>query len=96
MIARVRALSDTEVEDALSAAVSSFSISPRPSGCLSAHFALVASRIPAATALSPARARLLGAYFTQEYTLEGAAIFNPSIVPDPSRTAPVQDRCVSS
>ena len=48
-----------------------------------AHFALVASRVPAGTVLSPARANLLGAYFTQEYTLEGAAIFNPSIVPDP-------------
>jgi predicted GH43/DUF377 family glycosyl hydrolase len=34
------------------------------------------------------RAELIGAYFTQEYSIEGAALFNPSIVP-----APNQDAC---
>ena len=84
VIARVGALSDAEVEEALAAAIASFS--DRHHDLLAlfrAHFALVASRVPVGTVLSPARANLLGAYFTQEYTLEGAAIFNPSIVPDP-------------
>lgn len=35
--------------------------------------------------LSEARRILLGAYFTQEYSLEAAAIFNPSIVPHPDQ-----------
>lgn len=36
--------------------------------------------------LSDERQLLLGAYFTQEYALEAAALFNPSIVPDPDQT----------
>lgn len=36
-------------------------------------------------AVSEARQLLLGAYFTQEYSLEAAALFNPSIVPHPDQ-----------
>lgn len=36
--------------------------------------------------LSEARRLLIGAYFTQEYSLEAAAIFNPSIVPHPDQS----------
>ena len=32
------------------------------------------------------RAFLLGAYFSHEYSLEAAALFNPSMVPDPDQT----------
>src|ERR1043166_689244 len=35
--------------------------------------------------LSDERALLLGAYFTHEYSLEAAALFNPSIVPHPDQ-----------
>ena len=35
------------------------------------------------TPLSDERKLLIGAYFTQEYALESAALFNPSIVPHP-------------
>ena len=35
--------------------------------------------------LSRERMLLLGSYFTMEYTLEGAALFNPSIVPHPDQ-----------
>jgi predicted GH43/DUF377 family glycosyl hydrolase len=35
---------------------------------------------------SEERALLLGAYFTQEYSLEAAALFNPSIVPHPDQS----------
>ncbi len=35
--------------------------------------------------LSPNRQLLIGAYFTQEYSLEAAALFNPSIVPHPDQ-----------
>ena len=36
--------------------------------------------------LSKARKLLIGAYFLAEYSLESAALFNPSIVPHPSQT----------
>ena len=36
--------------------------------------------------LSDERALLLGAYFTHEYSLEAAALFNPSIVPHPDQS----------
>src|SRR5439155_20988777 len=36
--------------------------------------------------LTEARQLLLGAYFTQEYSLEAAALFNPSMVPHPDQS----------
>ena len=36
--------------------------------------------------LSEERTLLLGAYFTHEYSLEAAALFNPSIVPHPDQS----------
>ena len=36
--------------------------------------------------LSDERKALIGAYFTQEYALEAAALFNPSIVPHPDQS----------
>src|SRR5258706_949922 len=36
--------------------------------------------------LSVERKQLLGAYFTHEYSLEAAALFNPSIVPHPDKS----------
>lgn len=50
------------------------------------HFALVAHRITGNGALSQARRDLLGAYFTQEYALEAAALFNPSLVAHPDQS----------
>ena|SRR5579863_4988869 len=35
--------------------------------------------------LSDERKRLIGAYFTHEYSVESAALFNPSIVPHPDQ-----------
>jgi hypothetical protein len=35
---------------------------------------------------SPERQMLIGAYFTHEYSPESAALFNPSIVPDPDQS----------
>lgn len=50
------------------------------------NFALVSHRLPRAKDLSTERCELLGAYFTKEYSVEGAALFNPSIVPHPDQT----------
>lgn len=45
------------------------------------HFRAVASMVP--DDVSTERQLLIGAYLTQEYAIEGAAYFNPSIVPHP-------------
>jgi predicted GH43/DUF377 family glycosyl hydrolase len=50
------------------------------------HFQLVAEYLPADTRLSDARRLLIGSYFTHEYSVEAAALFNPSIVEAPDQT----------
>lgn len=52
---------------------------------LERHFAMVADRLETTT-LSAARRLLIGAYFTNEYSVEGAALFNPSLVLTPDQT----------
>lgn len=53
------------------------------------HFRLVSHRLPLLHAdpdeMEQARKDLIGAYFTQEYSIEGAALFNPSIVAHPDQ-----------
>jgi len=50
------------------------------------RFEQVRSLLPAGADLSTERRLLLGAYFTHEYSLEAAALFNPSIVPHPDQS----------
>jgi predicted GH43/DUF377 family glycosyl hydrolase len=58
---------------------------------LDEHFDAVAHRVDGAQGLSTLRRRLIGAYFTQEYALEGAALFNPSLVVHPEQGAADSD-----
>ncbi len=92
VVARCLALSRVEVDAELDRVLERFG--PRHRGftaLLDAHFAAVAHRVDGAGTLTPARRRLIGAYFTQEYAVESAALFNPSLVahpepgPDPDR-----------
>lgn len=50
---------------------------------LEENFAQVAIYVPAIEGLSKERRLLIGAYFTAEYSVEAAALFNPSIVEVP-------------
>lgn len=52
---------------------------------LERQFELVAHHIPDAARVSPERQLLIGAYFTHEYAIEAAALFNPSIVLSPDQ-----------
>jgi predicted GH43/DUF377 family glycosyl hydrolase len=45
----------------------------------------LAHLMPPAAEPSPPQCRLIGAYFMSEYSLQSAALFNPSIVPHPSQ-----------
>ncbi len=50
------------------------------------HFLKVSENVPPNRSLSEAKKNLIGAYFTMEYSIESAALFNPSIVPHPDQT----------
>ncbi|MEU4769429.1 glycoside hydrolase family 130 protein [Actinosynnema sp. NPDC023794] len=49
------------------------------------HFASVSHRLPSGVELSESRRLLIGAYFTHEYAVEGAALCNPSMVAHPDQ-----------
>jgi predicted GH43/DUF377 family glycosyl hydrolase len=50
------------------------------------RFAQVRESLPADAEISEERRLLIGSYFLAEYSLESAALFNPSMVPDPDQT----------
>ncbi len=50
------------------------------------RFDQVRGSLPAHEAVSESRRLLIGSYFLAEYSLESAALFNPSIVPHPDQT----------
>jgi predicted GH43/DUF377 family glycosyl hydrolase len=50
------------------------------------RFAVMQDLVPTDRPLSDERKLLIGAYFTHEYSLEAAALFNPSIVPHPDQS----------
>lgn len=56
------------------------------SGILRANYDQIAHRIPSGDPLTDERKALLGATFTNEYSIEGAALFNPSIVAHPDQS----------
>jgi len=53
---------------------------------LKKHYEKVSEYIPKNTTISNTKKMLIGAYFTMEYSIESAALFNPSIVPHPNQS----------
>jgi predicted GH43/DUF377 family glycosyl hydrolase len=53
---------------------------------LERNFQEVSEFIGSGAQISTTKQLLIGAYFTMEYAVESAALFNPSIVPDPDQT----------
>jgi predicted GH43/DUF377 family glycosyl hydrolase len=49
------------------------------------HYELVQHRVPPEIDLSPTARTLIGAYFSHEYSVEAAALCNPSMVPHPDQ-----------
>ena len=86
VVARCLAISDTEARETLDQVLNDYAPRHRRfTDILDANFAAVAHRVDHVEALSGDRRRLIGAYFTQEYALEAAALFNPSVVPHPDQ-----------
>ena len=50
------------------------------------HLNAIKDNIPKDAVLSETKKTLIGAYFTMEYSIESAALFNPSIVPHPDQS----------
>jgi len=86
VIGRVLALPEPEVDAELRRLSSAFAHRHRDvTSIWDAHFELVKHRLPGSPTLSPGRRRLVGACFTQEFAIEGAALFNPSMVQHPDQ-----------
>jgi len=58
----------------------------KPLQFLQRRFDQVRALLPADQIFSEERSLLLGAYFSHEYSLEAAALFNPSMVPHPNQS----------
>ena len=87
VLERVLALSDAEVSEALAAVTADFAGRHADLDAQwDRHSQLVKHRLVDTATMSVARRRLIGAYFTQEYAIEGAAFFNPSMVAHPDQT----------
>ncbi len=94
ILARVLALPESEVVEMLGQVLSEFKA--RHQKLLDyflVRFEFVRGLLPTNQPLSQDRKLLIGAYFTHEYSLEAAALFNPSMVPHPDQTGLPPERC---
>jgi predicted GH43/DUF377 family glycosyl hydrolase len=87
VIGRVCTLSEEQVNDQLAQVLKEFQgRHQQPSKYFARRFENLKHFLLTDTLLSENRRLLLGAYFTQEYALESAALFNPSLVWHPDQT----------
>ncbi len=100
LMERVLAIPESQVAGLLDGIVAGFSSRHGDfEALLERHFDQVAHHLgPNAGTISRQRRLLIGAYFTHEYSIEAAALFNPSIVlaPDQSGLAPGLKRFIMS
>jgi predicted GH43/DUF377 family glycosyl hydrolase len=87
VIARIMAIPEDQVDSLLKEISAEFSQRhQRISVLFLERFEQVREFMPPGQAFSTRRELLIGAYFLAEYSLESAALFNPSIVPHPDQT----------
>jgi predicted GH43/DUF377 family glycosyl hydrolase len=97
VVARILALGEDEVSALAAGIVADYKGRDRDlAATLEANFDFIALTIPGSGELSPDRRTVIGACFTHEYSVESAALFNPSMAahPDQSGLAPGQLRFV--
>lgn len=86
IVARLLALSERQAADLLSDVLKDFKgRHQKPQEFFRRRFEDVKQFLPTDEPLSEKRKALIGAYFTQEYSLESAALFNPSMIRHPSQ-----------
>jgi predicted GH43/DUF377 family glycosyl hydrolase len=87
VIARVSTLAESEVDALLKQVFAEFhGRHQKPKEFFEKRFLKIRHHLLTDAPLSENRRLLLGAYFTQEYALESAALFNPSLVWHPDQT----------
>jgi predicted GH43/DUF377 family glycosyl hydrolase len=99
IVDRILAMPDDELESTLAAAYQSFidrHVDLR--GTFEGNFGAAARRIRISAEIGPERRQLIGAYFTHEYSIESAALGNPSLVPAPDQSGldPGEQRFIMS
>lgn len=86
-VSHVLALDDQAVSDGLAELLGRFGARHRDlTSTFQHHAERIVNRIPEGTVLSDERRMLLGATFTHEYSIEAAALCNPSLVPAPDQS----------
>ena len=86
LVTRILAIPEDRVERTLQTVLEDFATRHRDiRAILQANYERVARHISDADSLSESRKLLIGAYFTSEYSIEAAALFNPSIVAHPDQ-----------
>lgn len=99
VLERLLALSDADVATTLAGVLASFGSRHHDlTALLDSRFGLVARHVRDPERLSTERRQLIGACISQEYAIEAAAVFNPSMVahPDQSGLTPGTTRFVMS
>ncbi|MHB1526072.1 MAG: glycoside hydrolase family 130 protein [Candidatus Dormibacteria bacterium] len=87
VLGRILALPEEAVTTTLEAVSARFTERHRDlRAILQAHYERVAHRVAGGTSLSDERRLLIGACFTKEYSVEAAALFNPSAVAHPDQS----------
>jgi predicted GH43/DUF377 family glycosyl hydrolase len=87
VVNRVMEMDEASVEVVLAATLESFEDRhARLADTFADHYTSISHRLESAARPSAARRQLIGAYFTHEYSVEGAALFNPSIVAHPDQS----------
>ncbi|MEP7256880.1 MAG: glycosidase, partial [Flavitalea sp.] len=89
LINRIVEMPDSEVENLLKQILFEFAGRYRDiQAIFIKHFELIKYLIPEAVflVLSKEKKLLIGSYFTMEYSIEAAALFNPSVVEDPDQS----------
>ncbi|MEL7088398.1 MAG: glycoside hydrolase family 130 protein, partial [Planctomycetota bacterium] len=86
VLRRVASLTDAQVKELLDQVLADFSPRHRKvETTFERHFGYIKHHAENPDALTLERRLLLGSYFTMEYSIESAALFNPSIVPHPDQ-----------
>jgi predicted GH43/DUF377 family glycosyl hydrolase len=86
LIARILKLGKDDVRHLLDDVIQEFSARHRNfRAALERNFDRIADNVPKRVTLTTEQRLLIGAYFTSEYSVEAAALFNPSIVPHPDQ-----------
>ena len=87
IIQRIISMSETAAKDLITQIMIDFAGRHEDIGHIfERHLNEVKGYLPRDAMLSDAKRALIGAYFTKEYAIESAALFNPSIVPHPDQS----------